>query len=150
MAGFFSKLDSDRIVGAVGEAEGRSSGEVRVHVTRRRPEDLEAAARRRFELLGMTNTAERNGVLFYIAPSLRRFQILGDVGIHERLGPDFWKEVAAEMEDHFRREDYTEGIVRGVARVGDVLAKHFPRSAHDRDELPNVIDEEHAEEEPRS
>ena len=145
MAGFFSKLDSDRIVAAIGEAEDRSSGEIRVHVTRRHPEDLEAAARRRFDLLGMHNTAERNGVLFYIAPALRRFQILGDLGIHERLGPDFWKEVAAEMEEHFRREDFTEGIVRGVARVGEVLARHFPRSAHDRDELSNVIDEEHGE-----
>jgi len=142
MASFFSKLDSERIVGAVGEAESRSSGEVRVHVTRRRPKDLEAAARRRFELLGMTNTAERNGVLFYIAPGLRRFQILGDAGIHEKLGGDFWREVAAEMEDHFRRDDYTEGIVRGLVRVGDVLARHFPRSDADRDELPNAVDEE--------
>jgi uncharacterized membrane protein len=145
MASFFSKLDSDRIVSAIGEAEDRSSGEIRVHVTRRRPDDLEAAARRRFDLLGMHNTAERNGVLFYIAPALRRFQILGDVGIHERLGPDFWKEVAHEVEEHFRREDFTAGIVRGVAHVGEVLAKHFPRSAHDRDELSDAIDEEHEE-----
>lgn len=147
MASFFSKIDAERIVEAIGAAEGFSSGEVRVHVTRRRPNDLEAGARRRFELLGMTNTAERNGVLFYIAPSLRRFQILGDVGIHERCGPDFWREVTAEMEEHFRREDYTEGIVKGVARVGEVLARHFPRSHEDRDELPNVIDEEPEESE---
>jgi uncharacterized membrane protein len=143
MASFFSKLDSERIVEAIGEAERRSSGEIRVHVTRRSPKDLEAAARRRFELLGMTNTAERNGVLFYIAPALRRFQILGDIGIHEKAGPDFWKEVAAEMEEHFRRGNFTEGILRGIGRVGEILGRHFPRSPHDRDELPNLIDEEH-------
>jgi uncharacterized membrane protein len=142
MASFFSSLDNDRIVAAIADAEKKSSGEVRVHVTRRKPEDLEARARRRFEELGMTNTAERNGVLFYIAPAARRFQVLGDSGIHEKCGADFWKEVAAEMEESFRRGDFTEGILRGVRKVGEVLEAHFPRSAHDRNELPNEIDEE--------
>lgn len=142
MASFFSKLDSDRIVSAIAEAERRSSGEIRVHVTLRKPDDLESRARRRFERLGMTKTAERNGVLFYIAPTVRRFQILGDSGIHERCGPDFWKEVAAEMEESFRRGEFTEGVVRGVGKVGDILARHFPRSNADKNELPNAIDEE--------
>jgi uncharacterized membrane protein len=133
MASFFSSLDNDRIVAAIADAERKSSGEVRVHVTRRKPEDLEARARRRFEELGMTNTAERNGVLFYIAPAARRFQVLGDSGIQE---------VAAEMEESFRRGDFTEGILRGVRKVGEVLEAHFPRSAQDRNELPNAIDEE--------
>ena len=139
---FFSKLDNDRIVEAIAEAERGSSGEIRVHVTGRKPESLEERARRRFELLGMTKTAERNGVLFYIAPSVRRFQILGDAGIHEKCGPDFWKEVAAEMEERFRHGDFTEGIVQGVRKVGEILARHFPRAKHDRDELPDAIDHE--------
>jgi uncharacterized membrane protein len=142
MASFFSRLDHDRIVAAIAAAESRSSGEIRVHVTQRQPDDLEARARRRFELLGMANTAERNGVLFYIAPGPRRFQILGDLGIHGKCGDDFWKEVAAEMEESFRRGEFTEGILRGVEKVGDVLAAHFPRSTQDRNELPDSIDEE--------
>lgn len=139
---FFSKLDSNRIVSAIAEAERRSSGEIRVHVTLRKPDDLEARARRRFERLGMTKTAERNGVLFYIAPAVRRFQILGDSGIHDHCGPEFWKEMASEMEESFRRGEFTDGVVRGVARVGDLLARHFPRTAADKNELPNAIDEE--------
>ena len=142
MPSFFSQIDNDRIVKAIADAESASSGEVRVHVTHRKPEDLEARARRRFELLGMTKTADRNGVLFYIAPGLRRFQILGDAGIHEKCGADFWKDVAAEMEESFRRGEFTEGIVRGVQKVGELLAVHFPRSTQDRNELPNAIDEE--------
>jgi uncharacterized membrane protein len=109
-------------------------------VTHRKPKDLEERARRRFHLLGMTKTAERNGVLFYIAPRARQFQILGDSGVHEKCGDDFWKEVAAEMEGSFRRGEFTEGILRGIEKVGEVLARHFPHSAHDRDELPDTID----------
>lgn len=142
MRPFFSKLDSNRIVAAIAEAEKRSSGEIRVHVTRHKPENLEERAKRRFELLGMTKTAHRNGVLIYIAPRLRRFQILGDTGIHEKCGDGFWKETAAEIESHFRKGDFTDGIVAGVAKVGDLLAVHFPRSAADVDELPDEVTED--------
>jgi uncharacterized membrane protein len=142
MKNFLSKLDHDRIVEAIAEAEKGSSGEIRVHVTRRKPEDLEARARRRFEKLGMTRTKLRNGVLIYIAPNIRRFQILGDSGVHEKCGDDFWKETAQEIEAHFRKGEFTEGIVRGVEKVGNVLEKHFPRQAADVNELPDEVTED--------
>ncbi len=142
MASFFSKFDSERIVAAIAAAEKTTSGEIRVHVTRRVPKNLEERAARRFELLGMTKTSLRNGVLIYIAPKARQFRILGDLGIHEKCGEGFWKEVATAMEESFRRGELTEGVVRGVEKVGEVLSRHFPRRAGDRNELPNAIDEE--------
>ena len=142
MASFFSRFDSDRIVAAIAAAEAKSSAELRVHVTRHKARDLEARALRRFHRLGMTETANKNGVLIYIAPRVRKFRILGDTAIHERCGEAFWKEVASVMEEHFRKDDFTEGVVAGIELLGDELARHFPRSAGDRDELPNTIDED--------
>jgi uncharacterized membrane protein len=142
MRHFFSKLDSHRIVEAIAGAEKKSSGEIRVHVTRRKPDNLEERARRRFELLGMTKTAQRNGVLIYIAPKLKRFHVLGDTGIHEKCGDDFWKATASEMEAHFRRGAFTEGLLHGIAKVGDLLAEHFPREAGHANELPDEVTED--------
>lgn len=142
MASFFSEFDSERIVAAIGSAESGTSAEIRVHVTRRVPEDLEERAVRRFHLLGMTNTAARNGVLIYIAPRARQFRILGDVGIHDKAGPEFWTSVAAVMEARFRKGEFTDGALDGVRRVGEELARHFPRRPDDRNELPDAIDEE--------
>jgi uncharacterized membrane protein len=142
MAGLFSRFDSERIVAAIAKAERESSGEVRVHLTSHKPDDLEVRAVRRFQMLGMDGTRERNGVLIYVAPRIRRFRIIGDAGIHEKCGPDFWKEVAAAMEERFRRGEFTEALVEGVERVGDVLARHFPRGADDRNELPNQVTED--------
>ena len=140
MAKTFSKFDSEQIVAAIAAAEKKTSGEIRVHVTRRVPKDLEERALRRFHLLGMAKTAERNGILIYIAPRAHKFRILGDAAIHEKCGEGFWKEVAAAMEAHFRKGDLTAGVVAGVERVGEVLARHFPRAVKDRNELPNEID----------
>jgi len=142
MKQFLSQLDHDRIIAAIGESEKATSGQIRVHITRRRPTDLEARARRRFEKLGMTQTRHRNGVLIYIAPNLRQFQILGDTGVHEKCGDDFWKETAGEMEADFRRGAFTDGILRGVQKVGRVLAEHFPREAGDTNELPDEVTED--------
>lgn len=138
----FSRFDSDRIVAAIAAAEEKSSGQIRVHITRHKPDDLEERALRRFHRLGMTNTEGRNGVLIYIAPRSHRFRILGDVAIHEKCGEAFWKEVAAAMESHFRRGEFTEGVVRGVERVGEVLGRHFPRGTGGRNELPDKVTED--------
>ena len=45
MASHFSKFDSERIVAAIAAAEKKTSGEIRVHVTRHVPKDLEGRAR---------------------------------------------------------------------------------------------------------
>ncbi len=142
MTSEFSQFDSDRIVQAIAAAEAKTSAEIRVHVTRRVPENLEERALRRFDLLGMTKTAGRNGVLVYIAPRAHKFRVLGDVAIHEKAGDEFWTAVAAAMEGHFRKGEFTEGAVEAVRTIGEKLATHFPRRAGDKDELPNTIDEE--------
>jgi len=141
---FLAALDHDRIVKAIADAEARSSGEVRVHVARGTVDDPEAAAARQFEALGMTKTAERNGVLLFVAPTSQRFAVVGDQGIHERCGPDFWKDIAAAVEKDFKGGRFTDGIVKGVTRLGDALAIHFPRQAGsaDTNELPDEVTED--------
>ena len=136
---FLSTLDHDRIVAGIKEAESRSRAEIRVHVSSRKVEDAQKAAAERFEKLGMTATAERNGVLIYVAPASQRFAVIGDTGIHQRCGQPFWEEVAAAMQEDFRQGHFTDGIVKGVSRAGQALAEHFPRT--DRADVNELSDE---------
>ena len=130
---FLKALDNERIVAAIQAAESRSLGEIRVHVTNQPDVEVEAAARAQFEKLEMTKTELRNGVLIYVAPKSQRFAVIGDKAIHERCGPDFWKEIAKVMEDDFRAGRFTEGILDGVTAAGDALARFFPRPDAHRD-----------------
>jgi uncharacterized membrane protein len=143
-ASFLKALDHARIVRAIGEAEARSRGELRVHVSARAVDDAQRAAERQFESLGMTQTAERNGVLLFVAPLSQSFAIVGDRGIHDCCGPEFWTEVAAAVEEDFRAGRYTDGIVKALARAGDVLARHFPPrpGSTDVNELPDTVTED--------
>jgi uncharacterized membrane protein len=140
---FLNRLDHDRVVAAIREAEDRSRGEIRVHVARKAVEDPQRAAAALFEKLGMAVTADRNGVLLFVAPATQRFAVVGDKGIHEKCGEGFWKDVAAAMEEDFRQGRFTDGIVKGVAKAGDALAAHFPRTGGaDVNELPDEVSED--------
>jgi uncharacterized membrane protein len=102
---------------------------------------VEPVARKAFDRLGMSATADRNGILFFVVPSRRRFVVLGDAGIHAKVGPDFWARIAAAMSGRFRKGEFTEGLVEGIASVGEQLAAHFPHAGQaDRNELPDEID----------
>jgi uncharacterized membrane protein len=137
---FFSKLEHDEIVGAIREAESKMCGEIRVFVSRKERHDPVEAAQRRFEKLGMTKTRERNGVLIYVVPRVRKFAIIGDVAIHKKCGDAFWKEVAEEMTSHFRIGEFTGGIIHGIRRAGALMASHFPRRDGDTNQLSDEIE----------
>jgi uncharacterized membrane protein len=136
---FLARLDDAKIVAEIALAEKRSSGEIRVFVSLRKVDDVIARAQRRFEMLGMTRTELRNGVLLYFAPRSRKFAVIGDLAIHEKCGPEFWEEVSAEVRERLRSEHFTDAVIHGLRKVGEVLARHFPRDKDDRNELPNEI-----------
>jgi len=133
-------IDQDRVVKAIGEAENETSGEIRVSVAPFFWGRVEKAAWHAFARLGMTNTAERNGVLIFVVPSRRRFVVLGDEGIHQKVGQDFWEGVAAAMSGKFRKRDFTGGLVHGIEEIGRRLKTHFPHRPDDVDELPDEVD----------
>lgn len=136
---FIKQLEHDQIVHAIGEAEKLTSGEIRVFVSRKKSDDPVAAAQREFERLGMTKTAQRNGVLLYISPASQSFAVIGDKAIHEKCGQDFWTKVAEAMRGQFAAGHLTEGIIAGVTFAGHALGEHFPRQPDDKNELPNEI-----------
>jgi len=134
-------LDVERVQAAIGVAETRTSGELRVSVSPFFWGDVRRAAERAFDRLGMSRTREHNGVLFFIVPSRRAFVVLGDSGIHERVGDELWKRVVSAMTPCFQRGDFTAGVLLGIELVGETLARHFPPSPLDNpNELPDAID----------
>lgn len=139
---FLAALDQPRIVSAIGNAEKRTSGEIRVHVQPKAGADIRNFAERTFERLGMTKTALRNGVLLFIASEEQRFVILGDRGIDEKVPAGFWDEIAAKLTIRFQAGQFTDGIVEAINSAGDNLGRFFPRAANDVNELPDEIDVE--------
>ncbi len=135
----FSGEDEARIVAAIRAAENKTSGEIRVHVERRCAGSAIGTAGRWFRRLGMEETVERNGILFYIAVDDREFAIVGGAGIHAKVGDGFWQALRDALHDDFAKDDAASGLIRAIGEAGKRLAEHFPRRSGDDNELTDEI-----------
>lgn len=138
-ASFFSKEQQSEILAAVKEAEKSTSGEIRVHIETECREDVLDRAAWIFRKLNMHKTAERNGVLFYLAVSDHTFAIIGDSGINAKVPEGFWDEIKDLMETSFRESRFTDGLKGGILLAGSQLKAHFPYLKDDINELPDEI-----------
>jgi uncharacterized membrane protein len=138
---FFTEEDKSRIVDAVRQAELRTSGEIRVFVESHcKYVDAMDRAVEIFHQLEMTKTKERNAVLIYVALKDRQLAILGDEGIHQRVGDEYWNKEVKEMIREFNKENHADGIVNCIRHLGEDLSTYFPYdSGTDKNELPDDI-----------
>ncbi len=136
----FSKDDRKRIIDAIVMAEKETSGEIQVHLENHCKGEVLDRAAQVFETLKMHKTAQRNGVLFYLAVEDHKFAILGDVGINQLVPEHFWDDIKDEMLRHFKVRQFTEGLCKGIEMAAEQLKTHFPYDQHgDENELPDEI-----------
>jgi uncharacterized membrane protein len=131
---FLSEADPAAIIEAIVKAEAGTSAEIRVHLERRVPRRLFrrtpgvlTRARHVLQHLGMHRVAERHGVLLYFAVEDRKLAIVGDEGIHGRVGDSHWHGVRDRMVEKIRAGAPREAIVGAIAETGRALAAHYPR-----------------------
>jgi uncharacterized membrane protein len=140
MSLFLTPSQQEQVVAAIRSAELVTSGEVRVHIeTNCLENDVIERAKQVFADLGMHRTDLKNGVLFYLATDDRKFAVLGDKGINERVPDNFWNNVRDTMRAHFKKNEFAEGLSQGIQLAGEQLKMFFPRQANDINELSDDI-----------
>ena len=145
---FLTAEDEEAIIGAIRIAEKNTSGEIRIHLeSHSNPEgtkkderkDAIERAEEVFNMLHMQNTKESNGVLIYVAVEDRTLVIMGDKGINDIVGQDFWETTKDIIIEHFKNGEMKVGLVKGILKAGEQLKKHFPYQSDDINELPDEI-----------
>ena len=140
---FLSRIEHDRIVQAIREAESKTSSEIRVFIQRGKlTADPLVAAQKKFRHLRMHRTRARNAVLIFVAPRVHKFAVVGDKAIHEKCGDEFWQRIVDGMRVHFQNEKFSHAMVEAINEIGKLLAAHFPKTAANANELPDQIIEQ--------
>ncbi len=134
-----TKEDEVLIKEAIAEAENQTSGEVKVHIEPYCKTDTMQRATQLFNQLELYRTAARNGVLIYVAFKDHKFAILGDEGIHAKVGQNFWDSTKELMAGHFKNGLLVEGLCEGIRMAGEQLKVHFPYQSDDKNELSDDI-----------
>ena len=138
---FLSESEKEKIISAIKESERRTSGEIRVYIESRcRFVDPLDRAKEIFWSLKMDQTTERNAVLIYVTAKDKQMAILGDEGIHQKVGEVFWTAEISKMRMHFKQQNYMDALVFVIEDIGHALDEHFPYdSKTDKNELPDDI-----------
>jgi uncharacterized membrane protein len=124
---------------AIKEAELNTSGEIRVHIESKCPQDPLQRAVYIFNYLKMFNTQARNGVLIYVAVESRKFAIIGDAGINKVVPDNFWNSIKENMGAAFSQGKYIDGLVEAIREAGVSLKRYFPYQSDDVNEQPDEI-----------
>lgn len=135
-----SEEQEQALVDAISQAELHTSGEIRIHLEKSTGNSsAEQRAKQWFGKLEMHKTAEKNGVLFYLAIQDRQLALWAGEGINGRVPADFWQEIIDLMISKFKEGHFSEGLIEGVEKTGKALGEFFPRKDDDVDELSNEI-----------
>jgi len=135
----FSTEENQQIVAAIQEAEKNTSGEIRVHIESSFKGDVLDQAAFTFKKLNMNKTDQRNGVLFYLAVKNKKFAILGDAGINQKVPDNFWDNIKDTVLKKFADGNFAEGLSKGILMAGEQLQEHFPYQSDDVNELSDDI-----------
>ncbi len=103
---------------------------------------VRSRALRAFHEHGLQHTAEGTGVLVFASLFERRAVVMGDHGIHARMGDAGWDEAVRVLLAGLHRGDPGQGFEEAIARCGARLDEHFPRpagTAPPANELGDVI-----------
>ena len=136
---FFNQQEQTLLIDAIAKAELHTSGEIRLHLENFCLGNEVKAAQKVFTRLKMHQTAEHNGVLIYIATLSRKVAIIGDEGIHQKLGAIYWQQLVEKLIQQFKVNKKAEGLAECIVECGEQLGKFFPRNEDDKNELSNSI-----------
>lgn len=84
-------------------------------------------------------TVRRTGVLLYVSLAEHRAEIVADASLHGKVAPEVWGRAMAELVGHLKQGRPGEGMAVAVARLGEILADHLPRTASDTNEVPDRL-----------
>ena len=133
-----------RIEATIGESETTHDGELRFAVEagldllpllkgvtpRQRAHDV-------FSQLRVWDTEHNSGVLIYVQLDDRRIEIVADRGISAKVEQDQWEAICRKMEAAFRAGQFEKGALESLGEITALLARHFPPTDRNPDELPD-------------
>jgi putative membrane protein len=88
---------------------------------------------------GLHHTRAETGILIFVSLFEHRVVVLADRGINAKVETGTWEEIVGMITEALKSGRASEGFCKAIERCGEILARHFPRAADDRDELSNKL-----------
>ncbi|MDP4201001.1 MAG: TPM domain-containing protein [Bacteroidota bacterium] len=118
----FSKDVLERIAQRIADVEHTTGADIRISVRDLRDAgeadlSIKDLAEKEFAMLGLHTSKDHAGILIFILYHEKRFYVCGDAGVHSRVHPEAWKDVAHELGSHFLQADYEGGVLSALHKI---------------------------------
>lgn len=98
-----------------------------------------ARARQVFVEAGVFRTKQRLGAMLYVSLFEHLVLVLGDETVTAKVGQEDFDAIVREVVAPLRAGEVERALHVGVERLGQLLARHFPRTPGDVNELPDRL-----------
>lgn len=101
--------------------------------------EVEANAQMAFQRFRVKHTKEAVGVLVYISLFERMVHVIGDEAINQKISQDQWQSLSSIIVTGFKSNEPFDGLTKGIDIIGELLAKQFPISEDNPNEISNTL-----------
>ncbi len=134
----------ERIAHVIADVEQATNAEIRISIRDLREASeadlsLHELAKKEFATLGMHRTDGSVGILLLIMYHERKFYVIGDEGVHSKVHPETWKDVATVLGEHFKNADYEGGLREALMKIEHHLKGKLPPRKIPEKELKNEV-----------
>ena len=106
---------------------------------RRKEEAVRLRAERAFFERGLYKTKKNTGVLFFLSLFEKKVWVLADKGIYEKMDQETLNRFANEVSRGIKEGRACDALCQAIQEIGILLARHFPITPDDTDELPDDV-----------
>ena len=106
---------------------------------RRKEEAVRLRAERAFFERGLYRTKKNTGVLFFLSLLERKVWVLADKGIYKKMDQQTLNRFANEVSRGIKEGRACDALSQAIQEIGVSLAKHFPITPDDTNELPDDV-----------
>jgi putative membrane protein len=100
---------------------------------------VEERALLEFYKTGIVDTKARTGILLFLSIMEKKAVVLADESIAKKLPPETWKQICDEMIHGIQLGKTADGLVTAIEKCGQILARHFPPTAENPNELKDHL-----------
>jgi putative membrane protein len=94
---------------------------------------------RAFYEKGLYKTKQQTGVLFFLSLFEKKVWVLADKGIYEKIDQESLNRFANIVSQGIRDGRACDSLCNAITEAGELLAKHFPITPDDTDELTDEV-----------
>ena len=92
-----------------------------------------------FKILGLQKTSNYQAVMIFVSLYEKYVEIIADSAVSAKIDNALWQSTVDAFLEKVKNDQFEEGYVEAIHKIGAILAEHFPIESNDKNELPDGL-----------